>query len=780
MPYFKPLCGSELKVKFKFYTPPSDHPMSDSVDDYDYFSPNESPTNEYEHVNPIPFELNRFDNIEENFITVACLNPVEDKIMNSREEVLRFVSFYAPDSPSGNIHFEYIPPTPLPSVGFCGPQDGLLDFLSRNSPSCYHFFKSVSPSPGLYLALDDDQLTFILWPGDLLFSPQSSPIITFLRLLFEFCSDIFFVLPESPDLNDTPRRIGRSFTPITKELVPDDFRIDNIRTFGFPNSSDPLLDVHYRLSPNGTMFGVMEKSNVSEPKKIQNTELFQMIDHFRVSFGTLSDEEVTDVLAELYKSISYATNTSSHELKGILEQFFKNESELDTELSDCRNEIQEQSNEKHDLEETMRLEVTEFVQRLTLLERSVSEISFNPTCSICKDPNCVHRFTCCKNCVCTSCGELFSNDVCPLCLVSPCLGIETGPSLQEEQFNQSRVNLQRSIENMKRLTGVSELKRDILSQVLGSPNNDVNSIVADSVDRHYEPLLAVLLEREDELVDESQSMLETVREDVEELLLRESGKPLLVCSDFAYPLLNCQELMGYSLTFSQLLSSSVDASRLSNLISDDEFVSKIVVPRVDSTYKVINFFTDEDFVLLILSTSTSTKFGLLNSDPDHFQEIFMEDDQKRTVLADFDPITKTLVIYWMENSDHLLSTFIIDHTARQFVQPQKTINLSESGRYHDSLLQSGDPVLLKLALYSEGSKVVALDTTSDFVFADFKYLTFDDTDIPLPQEIDRDSLWIRSIKSNLLLMIYKNMIHGHFLSEFFPHLIAEMVIFFIL
>ncbi|KAL0245199.1 hypothetical protein GEMRC1_009279 [Eukaryota sp. GEM-RC1] len=142
------------------------------------------------------------------------------------------------------------------------------------------------------------------------------------------------------------------------------------------------------------------------------------------------------------------------------------------------------------------------------------------------------------------------------------------------------------------------------------------------------------------------------------------------------------------------------------------------MPRVDSTYKVINFCTDEDFVLLILSTSKCTEIRLLKTDPNHPKEGFIKQYQKRSVLADFDPNTKTLVIYWMENSNHFISTFTIDHNTSQFVKPQRTINLSVSGRYHDSLLLSGDPVLIKLALYSEGSKVVALDTTNHFVFVD--------------------------------------------------------------
>ncbi|KAL0244869.1 hypothetical protein GEMRC1_008951 [Eukaryota sp. GEM-RC1] len=520
-------------------------------------------------------KTDRFSNI----IVVATLEhdkTGEDfvyKIFNIREEVLRFAKLCIDPKyvnyQKNTIDFDSIPQTLLDTVGFCGPRGGLLDFLSRNSPSCYHFFKSVSPSPGLYLALDDDQLTFILWPGDLPFSPQSSPILTFMRLLLEFCSDIFFILSETiasqlEVVAKRPRKVKRSFTAEKHELTPDDFQVSSTQLFEIPSFNDPVVECH--LSPNGTKFGVLEvRSLVLSDQKIKISELWPILDQFRVCFDSLSDEKVKKVLSELHKSMGNYTNTS-YELKGILEQFFKNESELDTDLTDCRNEIQEQFKDKSDLEQTLRQEVTIFIQKFNLLRRSVSEISFNPTCSICKDPDCVHRFTCCKNCVCNTCGDMLANnDFCVLCLASPCLGIETGPSLQEEQFQGLRGNFVKAIAviisnelNPPQSTVQSLLKSDIIRHILD--NNDgplINSIVEEAitsaVTNHYEPTLVAASKLEEGIVDKSQKLLQSIRNNFSNHFCSDKTKPLLVCKSLHNGVLNCERSSKEnSLMFSQI------------------------------------------------------------------------------------------------------------------------------------------------------------------------------------------------------------------------------------
>ncbi|KAL0244933.1 hypothetical protein GEMRC1_009013 [Eukaryota sp. GEM-RC1] len=662
---------------------------------------------------------------------------------------------------------------------------------------------------------------------------QSSPSFVF---FLEFCSDVFFILTETiasqlEVVAKRPRKVKRSFTAEKQELTPDDFQLTSTQLFEIFHCNDPVVECH--LSPNGTKFGVLEvRSLVLPDQKVKITELWPILDQFRVCFDSLSDEEVKKVLAELYKSMGNYTNTSSDEFKGILGKYFEDQCDLDTEFKDCHNQIQKQSNEKHDLLKSLCAEITRFVQKLKLLENCVSEISFDSSCSICRDSLCTYRFSCCMNGVCTSCGELFTKiEICPLCNASfP--GIETGPNLQEDHSRRLRnircqaiLLLISNILNPSQLTEVNNLKCKIIREVLtksstltssftdsktfsiqnfnysfiqsqscyysltrtelektnGSPliNSIVEEAITSAVTNHYEPTLVAASKLEEGIVDKSQKLLQSIRNNFSNHFCSDKTKPLLVCKSLHNGVLNCERSSKEnSLMFSQIPPSFFDESYQSHLISNDDLTSKIHMPRVDSTYKVINFCTDEDFVLLILSTTKCTEIRLLKTDPNHPKEGFIKQYQKRSVLADFDPNTKTLVIYWMENSNHFISTFTIDHNTSQFIKPQRPINLSRLGRYHDSLLQSGDLVLLKLTLYSEGSKVVALDTTNHFVFIDFDSLTVNFPHIPLPQDIDRDSLWIRSLKSTLLLMIYKNMVHGNFHVIFYLLLVEVALAFF--
>ncbi|KAL0245031.1 hypothetical protein GEMRC1_009111 [Eukaryota sp. GEM-RC1] len=146
--------------------------MSDSIfsDDEAYFSPDDIPTIESMYVKlaktkfrndenliHLEFDSSSFDHGTENFANVIALaslqqDEAEDdlvyKIFNNRDEVLRFASLCVPNSVNprnDTIDFDSIPQTLLSTVGFCGPKDGLLDFLSKNSPDFYRYVHSESP-----------------------------------------------------------------------------------------------------------------------------------------------------------------------------------------------------------------------------------------------------------------------------------------------------------------------------------------------------------------------------------------------------------------------------------------------------------------------------------------------------------------------------------------------------------------------------------------------------------------------------------------------------------
>ncbi|KAL0226532.1 hypothetical protein P9112_013856 [Eukaryota sp. TZLM1-RC] len=210
---------------------------------------------------------------------------------------------------------------------------------------------------------------------------------------------------------------------------------------------------------------------------------------------------------------------------------------------------------------------------------------------------------------------------------------------------------------------------------------------------------------------------------------------------------------GKSLTFQQLPPTMLDEDQ--SVFSEHQLVSKKTVHNVSLDYKIIGFFNDENTVLLILSSQFRTEIRLIKSYSQQAKQ--PPTYPKRTVLADFDPVSKILLLYWIENGNHSLSTFLIDSSSNNFIKPLRTFPLAQSGRYDHAVLSSPDPLLLKLALFADGTKAVALDRTNHFVFIDLKFDKMNHRVVPLKQNINHDTLWIRTVKSNLLIMIYKSM-----------------------
>ncbi|KAL0206555.1 hypothetical protein P9112_001862 [Eukaryota sp. TZLM1-RC] len=175
--------------------------------------------------------------------------------------------------------------------------------------------------------------------------------------------------------------------------------------------------------------------------------------------------------------------------------------------------------------------------------------------------------------------------------------------------------------------------------------------------------------------------------------------------------------------------------------------------RVKSDYKVVGFFSKEDFGLLILSSSSKTEAHILKkfSNQSHLSKNY----NKRTILADFVANSNVLVLYWVEGTNHSLSTFIVDPTGKPVIRPLRTFQLASTGRYQQQDFASHDPILLKLCLYSDGDKALALDKTNHFVFIDLKFDKMNHNAIPLLPDIERNSLWMRTVKKNLVLMIFK-------------------------
>ncbi|KAL0231785.1 hypothetical protein GEMRC1_011189 [Eukaryota sp. GEM-RC1] len=797
-----------------------------------------------------------------NIIALAVLqqDEAEDdfvyKIFNNRDEVFRFAKLSVTNSVNHRtegIDFDSIPETLMSTVGFCGPQEELMNFLAENSPEFYQYIKSESPPTGLYLLLEHHRLTFVLWPGDLSFSPHTSPLLTFFRLLLEFCSDVFFILSGSiaSQLSTSNRRVraaGRTFKPKTREVTLDDLQKISSQTLEMRSFNS---EAHYYLSPVGTKFGVMrmcKESNRPFEQEIDIFRLASLLDQSRVSFKSLSDDDFRTIFKEIRKSQTNSYYKTHFQLKQLLDKYFDSKTLLESELRDYQNRLKQQITDKGNPKARLLKEFGELVKELNALRKSQIGVSFDNTCPICIHSPCDHRFICCRNGICSGCAEVFGNGgKCPFCrtAIAAGQGIEPGTSRHEEQHEKSKVNNSRTIQdlisavlNPSDVTDESSLKSQILREALNESNvktrrdcieevrecSDkkfkISKILRDTfagllfktipseapTDRQkqsqyreftefvlvkeaqrpviYKKVLEATIEKmvtrhsqlkpvqnskfEEEISQKKEELFRNFRNDVEELCCSDESKRLFACKElrnpwyqsrFTTPRLICETTVanpGNSLTFSQFPPSLFDGSSQSRLISDSDLVSKKFLSNVNLNHKVIGFFTDEQFVLLILSTNTKTEIRLLKAHQSvHSRDGLPKEYPKRTVLADFDPVSKTLVLYWMENSNHSISTFTIDPSTNNFLKPLRTFNLSSSGRYDEHLLQSGEPVLLKLALYSEGTKAVVLDKSNHFVFIDLKFEKMSHKAIPLPQEIERDSLWIRSVKSNLLLMIYR-------------------------
>ncbi|KAL0226530.1 hypothetical protein P9112_013854 [Eukaryota sp. TZLM1-RC] len=205
-------------------------------------------------------------NHDVEIITLACIqqDEAEDdlvyKIFNDRDEVLKFASTCFPShvlTRNATLDFDEMNNVLFSTTGFIGPKDALLEFLSQNLQCFAEFVKKRSPSPGLYLYVQGHHLRFLLWPGDRAFATHSAPILTFTRLMFEFCEEVFMVLSESSAARlvlstRRTRAAGRTFKPQTREVTHDDFGVQS------------LTQCHLNLvSRNGALFcPVMEASLV--------------------------------------------------------------------------------------------------------------------------------------------------------------------------------------------------------------------------------------------------------------------------------------------------------------------------------------------------------------------------------------------------------------------------------------------------------------------------------------------------------------------------------------
>ncbi|KAL0245016.1 hypothetical protein GEMRC1_009096 [Eukaryota sp. GEM-RC1] len=240
-------------------------------------------------------------------------------------------------------------------------------------------------------------------------------------------------------------------------------------------------DVQYQLSPNGTKFGILTVSNDS------NRAIPRTINQSRVSFEPLTDDDLRKVFKELRQKL-----LDSDVLKRLFDQYFVDKSILQNELTAHLIESQKKSTEESQ-KEKLSNELNNLAKELNKICKSTVGVSFDNTCPICIDCDCDHRFTCCKNGICSNCKDLFVKEVkCPFCraTIIPSSGIELGPSRQQEQFNKTNTEGSRTIRdavnlvlNPTEMTEESLLKSQIMREALNASKAKTRKECQEEIDK---------------------------------------------------------------------------------------------------------------------------------------------------------------------------------------------------------------------------------------------------------------------------------------------------------
>ncbi|KAL0221743.1 hypothetical protein RCL1_001597 [Eukaryota sp. TZLM3-RCL] len=110
------------------------------------------------------------------------------KIFNDREEFLRLAKHVDPEAVTRDcqgIDFDVLKSYMVSVDGVYGSKSSLLDFFHSRFPALHGALSTHNFPPGVYLLPGRDYSLLFLWPGPYELSPDRSPLVTLLRILFE-------------------------------------------------------------------------------------------------------------------------------------------------------------------------------------------------------------------------------------------------------------------------------------------------------------------------------------------------------------------------------------------------------------------------------------------------------------------------------------------------------------------------------------------------------------------------------------------------------------------
>ncbi|KAL0222099.1 hypothetical protein RCL1_001953 [Eukaryota sp. TZLM3-RCL] len=323
------------------------------------------------------------------------------KITNDRHEFLRLAKTIDPRAvPPTNdqIDFSVLSGYLTTIDGFYGTKQSLLNFFLERFPDLHNLFSRHPFPPGIYL-LPGSYPHLFLWPGRFDLSPETSPLVTLVRILFELSSRTCLLLSEeectgqniSRERRSRPR--SRKFTTRMTQRTTDEFvklqQSKEVSLHGIPDSTSLLLS-----GPKNRLFYITS-SIAGDDFKYESFSLGYncpyFFDSYRVDFSE-ADHQCLEFIATRFR------NYKNSPLTPIFKEYHV-----------ARDLIAEKE----------RCTLTNIVKEKELTEKKIRHLIYDELKSVefstdeCKDcPVCLFgtpsfSFRCCGKAICHACKSKF-------------------------------------------------------------------------------------------------------------------------------------------------------------------------------------------------------------------------------------------------------------------------------------------------------------------------------------------------------------------------------------